>query len=271
MGGEMRIDGRVIALETTPKLGARQALEPLAKPSALSLLPQYLRQAWHEARLRYWRRIEFRSRENAEARAAYAAMAAWEFEGINARQAWANWRTIPRNLQSRVPEYPLRALDLCCGTGHSTAVLAYHLADGSEILGLEGNPHFVARARSRTYFTRHGTDARVLFRAQSVLEELRDAEGERLDNASIDLVNSSGAIGCHFDVAATAALAGEVTRVVRPGGWALIDSGPAGTRPDEVRRIFERSGFELRHQARSCFVDRCLQLCFRKRRKRGVR
>jgi hypothetical protein len=33
-----------------------------------------------------------------------------------------------------------------------------------------------------------------------------------------------------------------------------------------VRSIFEASGFETLHSARSCFLDRYTQVCFRKAR-----
>ncbi|HEX3133611.1 MAG TPA: hypothetical protein VHX44_08510, partial [Planctomycetota bacterium] len=37
------------------------------------------------------------------ARKAYQRMTTTEFVRINARQAWANWRTIPRNLHGHLP------------------------------------------------------------------------------------------------------------------------------------------------------------------------
>jgi SAM-dependent methyltransferase len=158
----------------------------------------------------------------------------------------------------------VRAIDLCCGTGQSTAVLAHHLAPGSEILGLEYSARLVAVARTRLYPSRTGAPARVVFRAQSVLERFRDEDGVELPPASVDLVSSSGAVGCHFDPSATAVLADEVTRVLRPGGLALIDSGRSGTSRPDVRAIFEARGFALEHEARSCWVDPYVQLCFRK-------
>jgi SAM-dependent methyltransferase len=192
-------------------------------------------------------------------------MEVWEFEGLNARQAWSNWRTIPRNLHGRAPAVPLRALDLCCGTGHSTEVLAYYLAPGSRILGLEHNPRFVAMARSRRYWTRSGHPVRVEFASQSVLETFRDSSGEEIPDASLDLVNSSGAVGCHFEARDTALLAGEVSRVLRVDGLALIDSGRAGTSERDLVRVFTERSFEAIHRAWSCALDRYTQVCFRKR------
>ncbi len=237
----------------------------LHPPSTLRVIPEFLRQAWYELRVRRLRHIQFRSRENRQAREAYAAMDPWEFEGINARQAWANWRTIARNLDGRLPREPLRAIDLCCGTGQSTAVIAHHLLPGSEILGLEYSPRLVAVARARSYPTASGEPLRVRFRSQSVLEPFRDEEGDVVPDGSVDLVNSSGAVGCHFDPEATRTLALEVARVVRHRGLAMIDSGRSGTRTADVQAIFEEHGFEVSHRARSCFLDPYLQVCFRKR------
>ncbi len=262
MRDEPRLDAEAIALPgDAAALGRPPHLDP---PSTLRVIPEFLRQAWHETRVRRLRHIQFRSRENDKAREAYAAMDPWEFEGINARQAWANWRTIARNLGGRVPRRPLRALDLCCGTGQSTAVIAHHLAPGSEVLGLEYSLRLVAVARSRSYPTASGELLRVRFRAQSVLEAFRDEEGAVMADGSVDLANSCGAVGCHFDPEATRTLAAEVARVVRPGGLAAIDSGRSGTGHADLRAIFADHGFEAIHRARSCFLDPYLQVCFRK-------
>jgi hypothetical protein len=112
--------------------------------SPLTLLAVLVRQACHELRVRRLRGIAFRTSRNDDARRAYAALRLWEFEGINERQAWANWRTIRRNLQGRAPRRPVSAIDLCCGTGDSTEVLAWCLEPGSAILGVDADPRFVA-------------------------------------------------------------------------------------------------------------------------------
>src|SRR5207249_2627339 len=75
---------------------------------------------WRAERALARRGIHFRATEPAQIAAAYAAMSDAEFAGVNARQDWANWRTIPRCLSGRVPDRPLRVLDLGCGTGSST-------------------------------------------------------------------------------------------------------------------------------------------------------
>lgn len=232
----------------------------------MSLVGIFFWQAASERVLRYLKGINFRRNENAEATSAYRAMSAHEFEGINARQRWANWRTIPRNLSGRIPDRPLKVIDLCCGVGHSTEVLACYLPVGSRILGLEFNPDFVAFARSREsrYMHRTGAPVQVRFASQSVLETFRDESGTEVPSGSVDLVNCSGAVGVHFKPEATRVLAKQVARVLRPGGIATIDSGPYGTNATELTRIFEGMGFKRLNAARSCFVDYSVQVCFRK-------
>ena len=224
----------------------------------------FFKQAWAEFRLSLRTRLRFRNPRNEEAVRAYCAMTEAEFEGINARQKWANWRTIPRTL-GRLPERPCRAVDLCSGAGHSTEVLAHYLPPGSEILGLEFNPVFVAYAGRRIYRGPDGARARVVFHTQSVLDTFRDARGRPLADASVDVVNSCGALGTHFDAHSIDELAAEISRVLRPTGFAMIDSGPAGIRKEEMIKIFEWHGFEARSFAKSCFLDRCTQIGFFKK------
>lgn len=221
-----------------------------------------LRQAWTELVVSAGRRLPFRERENARAVRAYCAMSVEEFEGVNARQKWANWRTIPRSLHGRLPRRPCRAVDLCSGVGDSTEVLACCLPPGSEVLGLEYNPEFVRRARGRIYRDADGRAVKTSFRSQSVLETFRDASGARLPDASVDLVNACGALALNFTEAELGALAGEISRVLRPGGLAAVDAPAGGA--EGVSRIFARRGFSEAGRARSCFLDRFAHVCFRR-------
>jgi SAM-dependent methyltransferase len=232
----------------------------------MSLVGIVLRQATTERLLKYLRGVNFRRNENAEATRAYRAMSIQEFEGINARQRWANWRTLPRNLSGRIPDRPLRVVDICCGIGHSTEVLACYLPVGSRILGLEFNPDFVQMARSRDgrYVHRSGVPIEARFASQSVLETFRDENGTEVPAGSVDLVNCCGAVGVHFKPEATRVLAREIARVLSPAGIATIDSGPYGTTTDELTGIFGELGFKPLHSARSCFVDYSVQVCFRR-------
>src|SRR5262249_43939759 len=107
--------------------------------------------------------IHFCTTVPAEIEAAYAAMRDQRFEAINGRQDWANWRTIPRSLNGRVPDRPLRVLDLGCGTGSSTRVLAFYCPLGSIIAGYELARPLVDIARRRVYRHRTGLPAHVDF------------------------------------------------------------------------------------------------------------
>jgi SAM-dependent methyltransferase len=122
-------------------------------------------------------------------------------------------------------------------------------------------------AQAREYKNREGGPASVLFHAQSVLEPFRERDDQIVENETIDLVNSCGAIGCHFAPPATQALARECARVLRPGGLALLDSGRAGTPPSQLVDIMHHLGFACLGRARSCSLDRHWQLCFRKERR----
>ena len=221
-----------------------------------------IRQAVAEAWVRTVRRAAFRDQRNDQALRGYLMMSAGEFSGVNARQRWANWRIIPRNLHGTCPDRPLFVVDLCCGTGDSTRVLAWHLPQGSQILGLEYQPAFVAQARLGSYEDARGNPVPVHFQPQSVLEPFCDAQGVRLADASVDIVNSCGAIGCHFTADATRQLAREVARVLRPDGFALLDAGKAGTPAPELEGIFQELGFRRQRTVRSCFLDRYAQLSF---------
>ena len=256
------LPGLVDRTGETLRIGER-AIRRVARGqmSQRSIILIFLRQKFYELRVRFWKKLYFRWRENDFARRAYCAMSPAEFEGINARQRWANWRIIPRNLDGRLPGRPVRAIDLCCGVGHSTDVLAFYLSPGSEILGFEFNPQFVETARRREYRDENGEPAQVRFRAQSVLETFRQPDGAPVPAGSIDLVNSCGAIGCHFDRTVTATLLDEVARVLRPGGLATLDSGADGTTTDELIALARARGFNVLHQARSCPFDRFVQLC----------
>jgi SAM-dependent methyltransferase len=229
-----------------------------------NVLSIFLRQAFCEHRVRLRQRVHIRRRENEAAVRAYCAMSPDDFEGINARQRWANWRVIPRNLDGRLRAGAVTAIDLCCGVGHSTEVLAFYLAPGSQILGLEYTPQFVAAARARDFRDENGDLAQVRFRVQSVLETFRETDGSAVADGSVDLVTSCGAVGCHFDRKATGSLLDEVRRVLARGGLALIDSGPDGTTPDELIALARLRGFAVLHQARSCVFDRFIQLCLRR-------
>jgi SAM-dependent methyltransferase len=224
----------------------------------------FLKQAWAEFRVTVRGRLRFRDPRNAGAVRAYRAMSVADFEGINARQKWANWRVIPRNLHGRLPDRPCRAVDLCSGVGDSTEVLACCLPPGSEVLGLECSAEFVRAARGRVILDGAGRPMRAEFRAQSVLDTFRDAAGRALADGSVDLVNCCGAAAINFTGPEVAALAAEIARVLRPGGLAAIDAPARASGQARMVRAFG-DRFDVVGAARSCFLDRFTQICFRRR------
>jgi SAM-dependent methyltransferase len=209
------------------------------------------------------RGVHFRSTDPAVVAAAYAAMSAAEFEAVNGRQDWANWRTIPRALRGRLPDRPWRVLDLGCGTGTSTRVLAYHAPAGSEILAYELVAPLLVHARRRRYPHRDGGDARVTFVCQGLTEGFRDGGGQPLAAGSADLANASGVVGHHLDAESARPLVAELRRVLAPGGLALLDDGP--TLPAAALiDLMQPAGFRPLGRYRSWPLARSGQVAFRR-------
>src|SRR5262245_66680241 len=106
---------------------------------------------WRTERRLARRGVRFRTTDPDAVVAAYAAMTAAEFAAINGLQNWANWRTIPRALSGHVPDRPLRVLDLGCGAGFSTTVLAFCCPAGSHLTGHEFAEPLPATPRPRPF------------------------------------------------------------------------------------------------------------------------
>jgi SAM-dependent methyltransferase len=217
---------------------------------------------WRAERALARRGVHFRTTDLAALAAAYAAMSDREFEAINGRQDWANWRTIPRALSGHVPDRPLRVLDLGCGSGGSTRVLAFYCPIGSEILGYELAAPLIEVARRRAYSHRSGRPADVTFCCQGVTEPLCRPDGGLVPEASADVVNASGVVGHHLDERTVRPLAAELRRVLRPGAVALLDVGP--TLGDAaLSAVMAAEGFVRLGYRRSCFLDRTGQVIYR--------
>src|SRR5262245_10715340 len=184
--------------------------------------------------------------------AAYAAMSEDDFEAINARQDWANWRTIPRALSGHVPDRPLRILDLGCGSGGSTQVLAFYAPAGSLITGYEIAEPLLAWARSRPYRRSDGAAAAVDFVAQGVTEPLRDAGGDLIGVGSVDVVSASGIVGHHLNEQTIGLLIAELTRVLAVEGIACLDVGPTMAAAALTRHM-KAAGFGSLGRYRSWF------------------
>jgi SAM-dependent methyltransferase len=218
---------------------------------------------WRTERALARRGLAFRSTDAEQVRAAYAAMTPEEFDAVNGRQAWANWRTIPRSLSGHVPDRPLTVLDLGCGSGESTRVLAFYCPAGSRLIGYELAEPLVEVARRRRYLHRSGAPAEVSFVCQGVTETLRQPGGTPVPDASVDVVNASGVVGHHLNTHTILPLARELVRTLRPGGVALLDVGPTLGDAD-LSIIMNAAGFERLGYHRSCFLDRTGQVVHRK-------
>ena len=203
--------------------------------------------------------------QGAAVREAYRRMTTAEFARINARQAWANWRVIPRNLHGNLRiDRPIAALDLCCGMGDSTRTLAWWLPAGSTIVGMELDPRFAAAASAYSYHNRDGDIIPVTIQRASVLDGFRDRHGVRCADRSLDLVHAIGSVGCHFTPEQTAEIVRECERVLADDGVALLDAGQAGTSAQELTRLAQAHGFVVTGRARSWWFDRYEQLVLRR-------
>jgi SAM-dependent methyltransferase len=229
---------------------------------------------WVAERRLAGRGIRFRDTDSPRVAAAYAAMTPAEFDAVNGRQDWANWRTIPRALSGNVPDGPLLVLDLGCGTGGSTRVLAHYCPAGSHLIGYELAAPLVAIACRRDYRHRTGRPVRVDFVCQGVTERLRLPGGAPVPAGSVDLVNASGVVGHHLDKHSIRPLQRELRRVLTDEGVAMLDVGP--TLPGDVlRRLLAAAGFEYRGHFKSWLGDRTGEMVFRRtmparRRRRAV-
>jgi SAM-dependent methyltransferase len=214
-------------------------------------------QQWRTERDLARRNIHFRGTSFDQILTAYASMTLAEFDAINGRQDWANWRTIPRTLSGHVPDRPLRVLDLGCGTGASTRVLAFYCPAGSRLTGYEIAEPLLEHARRRRYLHRSGAAALVDFLCQGVTETLPEPD------ASVDLINASGIVGHHLKPETFGPLLAELCRMLTPDGVAMLDVGP--TMPARTLRDLMAEKFECLGHYRSWFGDRCGEVVFRRK------
>jgi SAM-dependent methyltransferase len=224
-------------------------------------LPGVVWRQWRAERALGRRGVHFRTTDVAALASAYAAMSPAEFDAINGRQDWANWRTIPRALSGHVPDRPLRVLDLGCGTGGSTRVLACYCPPGSRIIGYELAAPLVEVARRRQYAHHTGQPAEVSFCCQGVTETLREPQGEPVAAGSVDVVNASGVVGHHLSQVTVRPLIEELRRVLRPGGVALLDVGPT-LAAGPLEECMRAAGFEALGRRRSWLLDPTGQVVF---------
>jgi SAM-dependent methyltransferase len=167
-----------------------------------------------------------------------------EFDSINGPQEWLNRRVIPRVIQSLRLSKPVLAVDLGCGSGQSSQVLGSQLPPGSTLLGYDICARLLARASHRTYRDVFGAPLKTSFVNQSIAQPLHDPEGRRLDAGSVGLVHAAGVIGHHLTETDVAGMAAEIRRVLIPGGFAVLDAGPAMNR-GRLQVILAEYGFAV--------------------------
>lgn len=231
----------------------------MSRAKRSNFLAVLLQQLAAEQRLKA-RGIKFRTADPSSVLAAYTAMSTDEFDRVNARQAWANWRTISRCLNGNVPNRPLLVIDLGCGSGESTLALEHCCPPGSLIVGYEMAAQLAQVAKLRT---RHCT-CQVDIVCQSVEHILRLPCGAPVTDGSIDVVNASGVIGHHFTRDSIDPLVREIQRVLSPAGIAMLDVGPSLSETELVKAM-EMAGFARMSRHKSCMFDRNGQVVFRRR------
>lgn len=158
------------------------------------------------------------------------------YDVITAQGYWRD--QIGRALQLAAPSMgELKVLDLGCGPGVSTFVLAERLGPRAELVGIDLAHKMIARAR-RHQRRRFGLIENVRF-------EQADAARMSFVDASFDL-----ALGHSFLylVPDQAAVLREVMRVLRPGGaLVLMEPNARGTLPQAARASIAQLPEALRH------------------------
>ncbi|CAK0754045.1 putative Class I SAM-dependent methyltransferase [Gammaproteobacteria bacterium] len=237
---------------------------PIVTPSLTNLV----RLKWRQFQIETIGGYRFRGQERAFVQDAYNGMDDNTFSAINGAQEWVNWRQIPRALQGRIRENAALIVDLGCGPGSSTRILAWYGMPAWRIIGVDFSEDLIGRARhlasSGAFRTAAGERLAVEFIAGSVTEPLHDASGKLLADHSVDYVNSSGVVGHHLSEDSFEYLAKELKRIVKCGSFVALDSGPH-LKGRAICRIMKKFDFVLRTRVRSVPFDPRPQLVFQKK------
>jgi SAM-dependent methyltransferase len=215
----------------------------------MELIAGVLRQLTTERNLRK-RHLSYRTTQVARVAEAYGSMTEDEFDAINGPQEWQNRHFIPRVIQSLRLTEALIAVDLGCGSGQSSQVLASQLPAGSTLLGYDICDRLLGRAAHRTYRDVAGAPLKAHFMNQSITQPLHSPEGRLLDDESVGLVHASGVVGHHLVEADVRALVAEIVRRLTPKGWVVLDAGPTMPR-DRLQEVLAAHGFALRQTLRA--------------------
>ena len=194
----------------------------------------------------------------------FAGLTDEEFAEYNFPQRWVERRTIPRALDGRVPARDAVVLDLGCGPGTSTEIIARFADPSWSILAFDLTPHLVQVAKDRAaragFVNRDGAVITPRFFCQDIGGTLR-RDSKALPNASADFAISGGVVGLYMNPRSVTRLAYELRRVLKPGAFAALDAGPAvGVRV--LKEIMARAGFRHVASYRSIALDPRPKLVF---------
>lgn len=194
-----------------------------------------------------------------------------EFATYNYPQVWVERRQIPRAIDGKIPVKNAMVLDLGCGPGTSTDVLCYFADPSWNIVGFDLTQASIDRANNRAARLEFKNKKRQTimprFVCQDISLPLGDPEGGTLPSDSADLGISGGVVGLYMNRESVTRLARELHRVLKTGGYACLDSGPAVPR-SELREVLESEGFTYVHSAGSVPLEPRPKLIFRKRSSR---
>jgi SAM-dependent methyltransferase len=150
---------------------------------------------------------------------------------------------IPRAVARCPLARPWRIVDLGCGSGGSSAILARQAPPGSSLIGYDLSASLLETARRRVLVDRAGGPVRAEFVCQPITEPLRTAGGELLPARSVDIAHAAGIVGHDLREGDVEALARELRRVLAAGGLAILDSGPR-LGPRALARTMRGAGFD---------------------------
>lgn len=211
--------------------------------------------------------LSFRGQRADLLRQAYDSMDQETFAIVNGAQDWANRRQIPRAIAGRITRADALIIDLGCGPGDSTRIIARQTPSGCRIIGVDLSAELIARAKNRAqqgfFRAKDGSIVAPEFVCGDITGTLCGAAGEPLSSGSAHYVSSSGIVGHHLTPDDFARLAQELRRLIELGGHAALDCGPCLS-ASQISRAMEARGFILVKRARSVFFDPRPQLVFRR-------
>lgn len=194
----------------------------------------------------------------------FGSLAGKTFDGYNLPQQWVESRMLPQVIEGRVPVSGARVLDLGCGPGTSTRILAWFAKPDWRIEGLELIDHQVALAKERVaggwFVNRDGERIEPTFRCADVSEP--DAF-VAIEDGSVDLAVSGGVVGLYLTPEQGERLIGALRRVVRVGGWVALDAGPS-IPVKALEAMGRRNGFEVVDLVKSFPIEPRPKVLFRR-------